>query len=354
MHLEPTSAILGICQPLLDISAEVDMALVEKYGMKMDDCIMAEDRHQSLFQELIELPNVQYIVGGATQNSIRVAQWMLQTPGATAFMGCIGADDLGAKMKKSIESDGVRPAYMVDKDTPTGCCAVLVCNSERSMCTALKASCNYRHDHLLQPENMRILRGAKIVYISGFFTTTSPESIRIAGKEMVETNGLFSMNLGAPFLMHVPAFKAVFVEMMPYIDILFGNESEALAWAESEAWDTTDIEFIATRFSLMLSQKTRKRVVVITRGSRETVVCISGHVSRQPVIKITKDRIVDTNAAGDAYVGGFLAAMSRDFPMAECCRAGAYAASVIVQHSGCTYPPKPEYMLHQWGAPLGC
>ena len=32
---------------------------------------------------------MQYIAGGATQNSIRVAQWMLGTPGCTAYFGML-------------------------------------------------------------------------------------------------------------------------------------------------------------------------------------------------------------------------------------------------------------------------
>jgi adenosine kinase len=34
--------------------------------------------------------DVEFIAGGATQNSIRVAQWMLGQPKATAFIGCVG------------------------------------------------------------------------------------------------------------------------------------------------------------------------------------------------------------------------------------------------------------------------
>ena len=48
-----------------------------------------------------------YIAGGATQNSVRVAQWMLQVPGATSYMGCIGYDDFGQRMQKTAEQDGV-------------------------------------------------------------------------------------------------------------------------------------------------------------------------------------------------------------------------------------------------------
>merc|ERR1719310_2059000 len=55
------------------------------------------------------MPNVQYIAGGATQNSIRVAQWMLQTPGSTAYMGCIGKDENGGKLQKACEADVANP-----------------------------------------------------------------------------------------------------------------------------------------------------------------------------------------------------------------------------------------------------
>merc|ERR1740123_1526550 len=108
------------------------------------------------------------------------------------------------------------------------------------------------------------------------------------------------MNLSAPFLMQVPPFKAVFVETMPYVDFLFGNETEALTWAETEGWETTNIKFIATRLSLLPSAKSRKRTVVITQGCDPTVVCINGNVSEYPVIALPKEKLVDTNGAGDS------------------------------------------------------
>lgn len=36
-------------------------------------------------QELVNTGKVEYIAGGATQNAIRVAQWMLQAPGASSY-----------------------------------------------------------------------------------------------------------------------------------------------------------------------------------------------------------------------------------------------------------------------------
>ena len=70
-----------------------------------------------------------YIAGGATQNSVRVAQWMLQVPGATSYMGCIGYDDFGQRMQKTAEQDGVNVSLAAQCTQPcngsnagTQCC----------------------------------------------------------------------------------------------------------------------------------------------------------------------------------------------------------------------------------------
>ena len=62
-------------------------------------------------QELADKEGVEYIPGGATQNSIRVAQWVLQSPGATSYFGCIGSDDFGTKMRENATKDGVNVSH---------------------------------------------------------------------------------------------------------------------------------------------------------------------------------------------------------------------------------------------------
>lgn len=60
-----------------------------------------------------------------------------------------------------------------------------------------------------------------------------------------------------------------------------------------------------------------------------------------PVITLEKEKLVDTNGAGDAFVGGFLSQLVAGKDIQECCRAGNFAAHVIIQRSGCTFPEKP-------------
>merc|ERR1712014_7138 len=157
---------------------------------------------------------------------------------------------MGGQGMRNRRSEGVVHGRPVD---PTGVCATLITGVERSLCTNLNAANNYKVDHCKKPENWKIVEGAKIIYSAGFFATVSQESIKEASREQAKSKQIYCMNLSAPFLMQVPPFKACFVDTMPYIDFLFGNETEARTWAETEGWETQDVAFIATRLSLIPS-----------------------------------------------------------------------------------------------------
>merc|ERR1711994_175990 len=206
-------------------------------------------------------------------------------------------DENGEKLQKACSTDGVKALYMVDSSTPTGVCAALITGIERSLCTNMGAANNYKVEHCKEAAHWQVVKGAKIVYSAGFFATVSPAAIKAVSEEKAADGGIYCMNLSAPFLMQVPPFKAVFVETMPYVDFIFGNETEALTWAETEGWETTDIKFIATRLSLIPSAKGRKRTVVITQGSDPTIVCVNGICTLHPIIALPKEKLVDTNGA---------------------------------------------------------
>ena len=39
------------------------------------------------------------------------SQWMLQIPGATSYIGCIGKDKFGEEMKKNAQAAGINVSY---------------------------------------------------------------------------------------------------------------------------------------------------------------------------------------------------------------------------------------------------
>ena len=57
----------------------------------------------------------------------------------------------------------------------------------------------------------------------GFPLTVSPSTILRIAKHAHEKHKTFIMNLSAPFLCQF--FKDPMIQVLPYVDILFGNES---------------------------------------------------------------------------------------------------------------------------------
>ena len=333
----------GMGNPLLDISADVPSSYLDQYGLKPNDAILAEPNHLPIYKELIEkYQPVQYIAGGATQNSIRVAQWMLQRRHATSYIGCIGKDEFGVQLRQQANKDGVCVQYLETTEHPTGTCACLITEKVRSLVANLGAANHYKKDHLMQPENWHLVEKAGFAYIGGFFLTVSLDSILEVGKHCAETNKYYMMNLSAPF---IPlAFKDPLMEAMPYIDILFGNEAEADALSKSLSLGVTDIKEIALAVAKFPKvNQSRQRIVIFTQGPNPILLCKDGKVTEFEIIKITEEEIVDTNGAGDAWVGGFLSQLVQGKSIEECIRGGNYAANVVIKRSGCTYPEKPDF-----------
>ncbi|KAL0482547.1 adenosine kinase [Acrasis kona] len=339
-------ALFGICNPLLDISANVSLDLVTKYGAAFGSAIMADDKQQPVYDEIVKNYDVEYTAGGATQNVFRVYQWLMQTstPAAT-FLGCVGNDEYGKTLKKNAEKDGLHIEYQVDEKAPTGTCAVLVVGKERSLIANLGAANNYSKEHFHSEKVQELFKKANFYYFSGFFVTVQPEVMVEVGKHAAETNKIYSLNLSAPFV--IQFFKDQLTAALPYTDYLFGNEDEAKVFAASNGWETSDVAEIAAKASLLeKANDKRKRTVVFTQGPHSVCVGYDGKVEQYPVQKIDSDLIVDTNGAGDSFCGGFLAGLVQGKDIKECVRAAIYTSSTVIQHSGCTFPEKPDFKFN--------
>ena len=83
------------------------------------------------------------------------------------------------------------------------------------------------------------------------------------------------------------------------------------------------------------------RKVIITQGKDSTVVAEGDSVIEYPVTPIDANLIVDTNGAGDAFVGGFLGMLALEQPLEKCVNVGHYAAGEIIKASGCMLPANP-------------
>jgi len=337
---------MGMGNPLLDISADVGQDILDKYDVKMDNAILAEEKHVPIYKELVDNYSPQYIAGGATQNSIRVAQWIMTAngkTGETAYMGCVGTDGYGKQLEDCAAEDGVKVHYMKDESTPTGTCAVLVKGGERSLIANLAAANNFKPSHLESAESKAIYESASVYYIAGFFLTVSVDSLKIVAEHALANNKTFCLNLSAPFI--IDFFGDQVATALEYADYLFCNESEAAAYGKKHGLGE-DLKEVALKIAASPKKNSaRPRTVIFTQGSSSTIVACNGKVEEYAVELLPKEQLVDTNGAGDAFVGGFLAGLLGKKEVGSCVEAGHWAARFIIQQSGCTLSKACEYKL---------
>jgi len=317
------------------------MEMLEKYNVTPNSACLADEKQMKVYDDLINNYQVQYIAGGAGQNTIRVAQWMLQEPKAAAFLGSVGKDQTGQTLRAQAEKDDVAVYYHEDDAAPTGTCACLINKHERALITNLAAANNYKLSHLQREDITAVMNNAKFFYITGFFLTVSPDSIQTVAKHALENNKIFTMNLSAPFISQF--FSEPLMAAMPYVDILFGNESEAEAFAQKMGYEDTSAQAVAEKIAALPKLGSRPRIAVITQGPKCTVISTEGKTFTVDVPAVPAESIVDVNGAGDAFVGGFLSQLVKGKDLETCAKAGHYAASVILKVSGTVLSGKPEF-----------
>ncbi|KUM64638.1 hypothetical protein ACN42_g2455 [Penicillium freii] len=338
--------LLCLENPLLDIQARGDAALLEKYELKPNDAILAEDKHMGIYEDLLAR-DAKLIPGGAAQNTARGAQYMLPEQ-SVVYIGCIGKDKFGDILKKTCEEAGVHTEYRVDEVQPTGKCGVVITGHDRSMCTHLAAANEYKLEHLKQPEIWSLVEKAQVYYVGGYHLTVCVPAILALGEEAAAKNKTFMLSISAPFIAQF--FKDQLDSVLPYTDYTFCNETEAIAYSEGHQWGTEDITEIAKKLAQLPKKNTqRPRVAVVTQGTLPTIVAIGSatgavEVKEFKVREISKDSINDTNGAGDAFAGGFCAGIVSGKSLDDSIDMGQWLASKSIQELGPSYPsPKQTY-----------
>lgn len=112
--------LLGIGNPLLDLTVNGAVELLKKYNLDENNAIIAEEKQLPLYNELMENYKLEFTAGGSVQNSLRVCQWILKKPQVCVFMGSVGIDRYSEILKQRATEDGVHVRYQFQNGTPTG------------------------------------------------------------------------------------------------------------------------------------------------------------------------------------------------------------------------------------------
>ncbi|KAJ9114687.1 hypothetical protein QFC22_005563 [Naganishia vaughanmartiniae] len=380
--------------PLLDMQVSNGEALLQKYNLKANDAILADENQMGIYDDVTKDYKVTYVAGGAAQNAARAAAYVLP-PNHVVYVGAVGKDALAEQLEKANDKEGVKSAYQVVEDDKTGACAVVLTGHDRSLVTTLRAAEKFSPAHLADPTIKSYIDHAKFFYIGGFFLTHGIESALHVAKSAAGRGKVVVLNLSAPFIPQF--FKQQLDQLLMYVDILIGNESEAASYAEAQGMavshvlpfnpskanhsqtsyslpsyslhsQDSSVAQIATAIAnLPKSNASRPRLVIITQGSESTLVASSSPSSSPsssalsgaqkcnlsasdpnpktyPVPKLDDSQIVDTNGAGDAFAGGFLGAHVLGKSLDECIEVGHRLGQRCVGQVGPTFGDRVDIL----------
>lgn len=349
--LGPPPPLLMCCgNPTVDISCEVALHELEQFGLGpgSDASGCDEATKAAIVTYAAGKESTTVTPGGAALNVARVAVWHAKAGICSAFFGCVGRDAHSHVLRDAMREVGVISLLRESASLPTGVSASLVDaeSRDRTLATVRGAAGALHASHLDDEDVAAAVSQTSLLYFTSFVVTTQPRRScvvelvrRVSDKGARVAFNLSSSGVLGKCLDAVQSF-------LPYCSFVFGNVAELQA--AHRLLDTSIPEQNASADEAALRLKEALAdggVLVITAGADPTMVACKGQpdIVRFPVP--AADNIVDTNGAGDAFVGGFLAELVRSgpsIPIEACIAAGHACAQVVLQQVGCQLPRQSD------------
>lgn len=251
------------------------------------------------------------VTGGSASNTISG----LAAMGVPChFIGKTGKDETGDFFQSDMEKHGVI-THLVKSELPTGVCVSLVSpDSERTMATCLGAASTLTESDF----DPSWFKGVDLCHIEGYL---------VQNTTMIETAMKMAKAAGAKISLDLASYNVVeenleFLRRIvkEYVDIVFANEEEAKAFAQTDPESALD--YIAEMCE----------IAVVKLGKKGSLVKKGGKSVRiEPLANV---KAIDTTAAGDLFAAGFLYGLHKGYGMKRCGNIGSLVSGHIVQVIG--------------------
>lgn len=248
--------------------------------------------------------------GGSAANTIHGAA---RLGVESAFLGKIGRDQLGEVFLNDLVSSNILP-HLLYSETESGRAIALVSpDTERTFATYLGAAVEMTDMDMEE----RLFDGFQYFHIEGYLVQNHNllrRSLEIAkSKGMKVSIDMASYNVveaNKEFLQHI---------IKEYVDIVFSNEEEALAFTGREPAEAVEI----------IGKSCDISVVKVGRNGS-----LISQQDRTFQVGIIQANSIDTTGAGDLYASGFLYGMIHHLPVEKCGRIGAILAGKVIEVMG--------------------
>lgn len=232
---------------------------------------------------------------------------------AVRMVGRVGADAGGELLRASLRADGVEDGLVAEPGVPTGAAFILRAPDGQN-CIVVAAGANSRAeagDLLSVPE----VEGRSVLVLQ---LEVAPEQSRAAAA--------LGRERGWHVILNPAPARAVDAGFLDDVDTLIANEHEAAQLTGLEVHDASS--------ALTAAEALRRRgptSVAITLGAQGAVVVTDRGAWRAAPPRV---QVVDTTAAGDAFVGAVAVATLEGLPAPEMLRWAVAAGTCTVTRPG--------------------
>lgn len=312
--------LVGIGNALVDIEVRVDDEFIKQNSLTKGGMTLSTEEDQGKVLTALQSHSTKISSGGSAANTVHG----LSVLGGTAYyLGRVANDQYGRHYTEDMQSCQVGFPGPGESSSGTGTCVILVTpDSERTMLTHLGVSSS------LHPDNVdeTIIRDAGVVYIEGYLWTgeeTRNAALKLA--EIAKKDKIpVAFTLSDAFV--VNSFKEQLIDFIRWhVDILFCNDVEAMAMAETDDLQKT--------FDVL---KGMTDTLFITRGKNGSWA--ASPAGEKIEVGVFPTKAVDTTGAGDLFAAGALYGIINKHSLEESAIIGSYCASEVVSHMGGRMP----------------
>src|SRR5918911_2673530 len=216
-----TLDVVTVGSAIVDVLAHSDDAFVTSHGLVKGTMVLVDhDRSATLYETM---PAGIGVSGGSAANT---AAGIASLGGGVAFIGKVRDDGLGEIFTHDLRSTGV--VYTTPPGTsgpPTARCLILVTpDAERTMSTYLGTA----GEMSAADVDPALVGSARITYVEGYLVgLPSAEGALAAAMKAAHSAGRrMALTLSDPIWVDLQ--RDAFKTLVPDVDILLGNETEAL------------------------------------------------------------------------------------------------------------------------------
>ena len=310
--------IIGMGNALVDVLVKIDDdSLLGKLHLPKGSMQLIQEDTLSEIRKYTSGMKIHRSTGGSAGNTVCALAALGANPG---FIGKVGQDETGAFFGDTLRQCGVN-ALLATCDLPSGIASTFIStDGERTFGTYLGAAATLRAEDL----SHKMFAGYNYLYIEGYLL--QDHDLMLRAVQLAKEEGL-QVCLDMASYNVVEAERDFFDQLIvKYVDIVFANESEALAYTGKAPHEA--LEEIASKCSIAVV-KTGKEGSLVKKGT-EVIQLLSCPV----------DNVLDTTGAGDFYAAGFMYGLTCGYSLEKCVQISTILATAVIQEIGTTLPAK--------------